>query len=413
MDLYKTEKRIKSAKERFSSTCEKCFNLIEKFERTLKINDYSNKRILKYWITLRTLHNLDNKCFEDRNRKDIEEIIIKIDATDWSQYTKSDMKKILRFFYRWMLKGTIEDEYPDIVKGIKTRIKKNNQTPPEQILTKEEINLMVNRASNPRDKALVSILYESGCRISELLHMKIMDINFDEFGCHIMVSGKTGWRRARIIDYSKNLMSWLDIHPLKANRDSYVWTNLQNLKDLITPNAVNKLLKNLAGQIGITKPVNPHAFRHARATHLAKHLPEAVMKQLFGWTNDSKMAAVYNHLSGKDVDDALLRLHGIKKEDTEETKKPNMRICSKCGTSNSILSHFCKKCNTPLDLKFMIEVDNRRKELDDFMKEFLVYLSNKNENFKQIFRDFVKERKYDSLFEELSEFSKIQQNEVR
>lgn len=47
------------------------------------------------------------------------------------------------------------------------------------------------------------------------------------------------------------------------------------------------------------------------------------MKQFFGRTNDSRMAAVYSHLSGKDVDQALLRLHGIKVEEVKDEKNEN------------------------------------------------------------------------------------------
>ncbi len=80
------------------------------------------------------------------------------------------------------------------------------------------------------------------------------------------------------------------------------------------------MLKDATKKADISKREHAHAFRHARATHLAKVFPEAVMKQMFGWTNDSDMAAVYYHLSGKDVDEALLKLYGIKIENTEEIK---------------------------------------------------------------------------------------------
>jgi len=42
------------------------------------------------------------------------------------------------------------------------------------------------------------------------------------------------------------------------------------------------------------------------------------MKELFGWTKDSKMASIYTHLSGKDVGEVLLKLHGVKIEEIKE-----------------------------------------------------------------------------------------------
>jgi integrase/ribosomal protein L40E len=398
MDLYKTEKRVLSTKKKFKDICKNCFSLVEKFERSLKLNNYSSMRILKYWNSLRSLHSQIGKCFDKATKEDLEKTVIKIDSKNWSEWTKSDTKKIMKFFYRWLVNNTLEGDYPDIVKWIKTTMKRNNKKIPEEILTKEEIKLMADSANNPRDKALILILYESGCRVSELLGMKIKNITFDQFGCYILVSGKTGWRRVRIIDYSKDLLNWLDIHPLKNDQNAHVWINLENLKDLISPSAVNKILKNSAKKCNISKPIHAHAFRHARATHLAKQLPEAVMKKFFGWTNDSNMASVYYHLSGKDIDDALLKIHGIKAEEIKEEKNIGIKICQKCGENNSMLSHFCKKCNSPLDLKIMIEIDEYRKKFDEMLKDFLVYYAEKDKNFKKVFVQFVKEKKAEDLF---------------
>ncbi|MEM5844131.1 MAG: site-specific integrase [Candidatus Aenigmatarchaeota archaeon] len=398
-DLYNREAKILSIKQKFKDLCPECFNVVEKFEHTLKLNNYSTGRIEKYWSFLKTIHSMIG-CFEKARKENIEDFVIKVDNNEeWSDWTKYDFKRIIKIFYRWLSNKSLEGEYPEIVKWIKPKIKKNNSKPPEQVLTKEEIELLANNTKNIRDKALVLTLYESGCRIGELLNMKIKDVAFDQLGCYILVSGKTGWRRVRIIEYSKALLEWLDFHPFKNNPESYVWISLEkpSPEKRIKPNAVNSLLKDLAKKCNITKPIHPHAFRHARATHLAKHLPEAIMKEHFGWTRDSKMASVYYHLSGKDVDEALLKMHGIKVEEVKG-EKVGIRVCQRCGENNSILSHFCKKCGSPLDLKIMLEVDEERRKLNEFLRDFLVYYAEKDKNFKKIFTQFVKERNAESLF---------------
>jgi integrase/ribosomal protein L40E len=349
---------------------------------------------------LRRIHELLGTCFENAERRHLEALVIRIDQNNaWSDWTKSDFKRIVKFFYRWLKFGNLEGDYPDIVKWIKPKMKRNNSKTPEQILTKEEIELMASKANNIRDKALVLILYESGCRIGELLNMKIKDVAFDNYGCYVLVSGKTGWRRVRIIEYSKDLLAWLDSHPFKNNPESYVWISLEEPEpeNTLRPESVNNLLKSLAKKANISKRVHNHAFRHARATHLAKYLSEAIMKQHFGWTQDSKMASVYYHLSGKDVDEALLKLHGLKPEETKE-ETPKIKICPRCGEANSILSHFCKKCNAPLDLPTMLEVEDQRKQLDEFLRDFLLFYSQQDPKFKKAFVKFVKERKAESLF---------------
>jgi integrase/recombinase XerD len=399
-DLYERERKILSIKEKFKEECSKCFKLLERFEHVLRINNYSVGRIEKYWCFLRRIHKELGVCFEEVKRSDIENLIVKIDSNhEWSEWTKHDFKRITKFFFRWLRFGNLEGAYPDEVKWIRSKMKRSNSKTPEQILTKQEIELMASKTNSIRDKALVLILYESGCRIGEFLNMKIKDIAFDSYGCYILVSGKTGWRRVRIIEYSKELLNWLDSHPFKNNPESYVWINLENPSpnDRIKPATVNKMLKDLAKKCNIAKPIHPHAFRHARATHLAKYLPEAVLKELFGWTKDSKMASVYNHLSGKDVDEALLKLHGIKIEEIKE-EKAGIKICQRCGEANSILTHFCKKCNAPLDFKLILEVEEHKRKLNEFLRDFLVYYAEKDPRFKKAFVEFVEQRNAFDLF---------------
>ncbi|MEM7826047.1 MAG: tyrosine-type recombinase/integrase, partial [Candidatus Aenigmatarchaeota archaeon] len=327
MDFYNREAKVLSLKEKLSKACPSCFRLLEKFEHELKLNNYSIGRIEKYWSFLKTIHEKLGVCFDKAEKGDLERLVIEVDSNNkWSEWTKIDFKRIIKFFYRWLKNGSLEGEYPSIVKWIKVKMKRNNQKVPDQVLTKEEVELLASKAGNLRDRALVLVLYESGCRIGEFLNMRIKDISFDQYGCYIMVSGKTGWRRVRIVEYSKDLLKWLDSHPFKSDPEAYVWVNLENFGKVISPNAVNRLLKNLARKSGIAKPIHPHAFRHARATHLAKQLPEAIMKEYFGWTMDSKMASVYYHLSGRDVDEALLKAYGYKVEKEEEKQIP-LRVC--------------------------------------------------------------------------------------
>ena len=75
------------------------------------------------------------------------------------------------------------------------------------------------------------------------------------------------------------------------------------------------MLHVTAIRAGIAKRVNPHSFRHARASNLANFLTEAQMKEYLGWVGDSRMASTYVHLSGRNIDNALFKLNGIKTED--------------------------------------------------------------------------------------------------
>lgn len=388
---------------------------ISRLKNTTKILDVNKELILEFLefakangampATLRnliwsymTVASIVNKPFPDATYDDIVKIVAEIENRYKSEKTKTALKSNLKMFYRWLRKTK---DYPPEVDWIRINHKQVSNKLPEEILTEEEIVKMANASLNPRDKALVLILYESGCRIGELLSLKIKNVQFDDYGCVLIVpKGKTGSRRVRIIKYAKELLHWLDVHSLKNDPESYVWISLGvNTKNqLVSYVAIEYVLKRLAKKVGITKKVNPHSFRHARATHLAPHLQPPIMNEFFGWSKDSRMSSVYYHLSGKNVDEALLRMYGLKPQEDEETKTVTIRTCAKCGEVNSILAHFCKKCNAPLDLKIMLEVDSKRKEFDNFIRDFLVVLAERDKNIKRIFKEMVKERKLEHLF---------------
>jgi len=282
----------------------------------------------------------------------------------WSPATKHDYKVILKKFYK-SLGGS--EEFPDQVKWIKPNFKKNNHKLPEELLTEEDVRKLVEAAGHPRDKAFILVLYESGCRIGEILNLRIKNVLFDENGAVLLVNGKTGQRRVRIIASAPLLSVWLNNHPFRESPDSPLWivVGTKNHSQPLTYPSVATQLRKIAKRAGIKKKVNPHAFRHARATFLANNLTEAQMKEYFGWVQSSGMAAVYVHLSGRDVDNAILRLNGLEVAEKKENESLKIRNCARCMERNSSLSKFCSRCGSPLDIKIAIELDEKRKTGDE------------------------------------------------
>jgi ribosomal protein L40E len=232
---------------------------------------------------------------------------------------------------------------------------------------------MAEVARTPRDRALILVLYESGCRIGEMLSLKLRNVQFDDYGAVLTVSGKTGMRRVRVIASSPALANWISIHPLRDFPDASLWVSSgTNSRDKpLKHRTATELLKTLAGKAGIKKRIYPHLFRHSRATHLANHLTEAQMKQYFGWVQSSDMASTYVHLSGRDVDGALLKLNGIVTNEEENEEKFKVLICPRCKVKNSPASKFCNACGICLDMKTAVEIDNLRFKADTLMNELI------------------------------------------
>jgi len=367
-DYERTEKRILD-RIRSSSIDEGNKKALLNFHRECVIQGLSKARIVKYLDTLYRITEWLNKPFEEVRRDDIADLVQRIESNGYSEWTKHDYKVILKIFFRWFRRT---DDYPDEVKWIITT-PKNKRKLPEELLSPEDIRKLVDAADNLRDKALVLVLYESGCRIGELLTLQLKHVQFDKYGAVLLVNGKTGQRRVRVILSASKLNQWVENHPLRDDPNAPLWvtigTNSRN--KALTYRSATEVLKKLVKKAGIKKRVYPHLFRHSRATHLANYLTEAQMKQYFGWVQGSDMASVYVHLSGRDVDNALLKLNGI--EVNEEKKEQELRplICPRCKARNSPDAKFCSNCGLCLDPKTAVRIDELREKADRLMKELI------------------------------------------
>jgi len=130
--------------------------------------------------------------------------------------------------------------------------------------------------------------------------------------------------------------------------------------------ALAKILKVAAGKAGLKKRITPHKLRHSRATFLASRLTEAQMNQIFGWKQGSEMPSIYVHLSGRDVDDAILGVYGLKKTE-EEKPKLTPRICPRCNRSNTYDGKFCSRCGLALDINAAAQIEDARRRTDGIM----------------------------------------------
>jgi integrase/recombinase XerD len=370
--IYNYENRINRTLDRIhnSKIDEKSKKQLEDFYRECIIQGLSKARIAKYLDTLGRIAKWLNKPFAEVQKEDLMSLVQKIESGDYSDWTKHDYKLILKIFYKWLKKT---EDYPEIVKWISTRVRNNNHVLPEEVLTEEDIQKLAEYTSNLRDKAFVLVLYESGCRIGELLSLKIRNVQFDDYGAVLIVSGKTGDRRVRIIFSVPKLASWIENHPQRESPDAPLWVCLgtRNRGTVLSYASAKSMLKDIAQKGGLKKRIYPHLFRHSRATYLANHLTEAQLKHHFGWVQSSKMAATYVHLSGREIDSALLMLQGIKVDEDKDETQLKVISCPRCKNENSPTSKFCNVCGYCLDTKTAVEMDQLREKADGLMNELV------------------------------------------
>lgn len=332
----------------------------------------SKGRLCKLMYVTRYLGGYLGKPFIAASKMDIQNVVAQIERNDaYSDWTKYDFKVILKKLYKW-LKGN-DELYPDEVRWIKPRIRGGKRILPDDLITYDDVKKMAEVADHPRDKAFVMVLYESGCRVGEMLSIHLKSVQFDEFGAVLRVTGKTGDRRVRIVSCAPLLAAWIDVHPDRSNPEAMLWAGRYDRYCDIVPtyNTITERLRTLATKAGIRRRVYPHLFRHSRATSLAGKLTEAQMKEHFGWVQSSKMASVYVHLSGRDVDNAILQTYGMAPIENKKDEKLSPKNCSRCSFVNSTIAKFCSKCGYVLSAETVYQVENERQKADEIMNKLM------------------------------------------
>jgi integrase len=350
----------------------------------------SHGRVSKVVYCLRSLAKWLNMPFGKATKDDLITLVGGLEANPkYSEYTRLDFKIVLKMFYKW-LKGD-DETFPPEISWLKPKLKNEKHKLPEDLLTEDEVLRIVNQAENPRDKAFVLVLYESGCRIGELLTLSMQNVKFDQYGAVLRVTGKTGDRRVRVISSAPALALWIDNYKRRDDPKAPLWPpkspkwKTKNKIECLDHRSVYELLRTLANKAGIKKHVHPHLFRHSRATALASKLTEAQMKEHFGWVQGSDMASTYVHMSGRDVDNALLKIQGLVHDETDQEDKIKAKNCQRCKERNSPVSKYCTRCGLPLDENLIVTLEKDRQATDGIMNRLMQDNEFKDMMMKKIF----------------------------
>ncbi|PJB98589.1 MAG: integrase, partial [Nitrosopumilales archaeon CG_4_9_14_0_8_um_filter_34_10] len=194
------------------------YALIEKYDRQMVTDTLGHATRRKNLEVILSLSRLIKKDWNDVTHDDISKLVYDI-MTKYSKngqesHSTWDHKKILKIFFRWMKLGS--RSYQDVgnppetdkikLKSVKNKIIR------EQLLTDDDLVLLLRSSRNTRDKAMISVAYESGCRPGELLSLKVKHVKIDQYGAMLSVDGKTGARNIRIVKSVPHLMQWIDAH---------------------------------------------------------------------------------------------------------------------------------------------------------------------------------------------------------
>lgn len=346
-------------------------NIIKDFHERLVAENLSPARILIYLQKTKKICNFIPKSFNNWTETDLRKFIFLAKDKKWSDVTVdfhlTTLKKLSRTVPN--LEFTRSFKY-------KVRKKKFSKFMPSE----EHVQNMVKAVENTRDKAFISMLYETGFRPGDILSLRKKDIQFDQYGCKLFPDGKTGEYVSRLIDSVHHLSNYLNSKLQNLNDEDYIWLKLTG-KDSKEPAdwiTMNRVIKRAAIKIGVNQPITMYSFRHARTTQLLKEgYPTTFVNKVMGRKANSKEIEAYEHLTFQDIDDVLLSKKGLKKI-VQIDNKPKQ--CARCEYVNPKESKFCNRCSGILDIKTAQEVMESSKKPDDTMN-----LLMQDQEFKDMF----------------------------
>jgi integrase len=326
--------------------------ILEAYFRKQELKQLQSSSILdKAWRVYYLLKFLKFKDARTIIKDDIEDYIIWRRKNVAPRTLQGDMIE-LRIFFRFLDPAKEAAFFPADERMQKPKIKFPDP------LNRNEIQLLVNACDTVRDRALITFFWDTGCRLDEALSLNVGEVHFDQYGGSVRINGKTGERENWLIDCIPDLQAWVNMHPMKGDPKAplfITYTRFGFGARRLKARTVENFCKTIQKNAGVTTRVNPHAFRHARATDRAREgFTEMELRIMFGWSKSSNMPATYIHLSGADVKKKIMQKAGLQEVETPAGERPLDPIkCPRCGLLNPRGYYTCSRCNTPLSSEAM------------------------------------------------------------
>ena len=275
---------------------------------------YSSYTVINYKKDLELFKSfLDIECI-----KDIKEIDYKVMRNYLSflydkKYSKATISRqisTIRSFYKYLLKEKKVNKNPMIF----IQNPKLDKKLPQFLYQNElELLLKIPGTDTPigiRDSLILEFFYSTGVRVSELINVKLSDINYDNKTVKIFGKGSKE-RYVLFGDYLKDLLNLYlkDARPiiLKDKKSEYLFLNHNGVK--LTDDGIRVIINSILKKGHADFHISPHVLRHTFATHLLDNGAELkCVQELLGHVNLST-TQIYTHVSNERLRQVYLAAH--------------------------------------------------------------------------------------------------------
>lgn len=256
---------------------------LEKIETELKISKNSKYTVRNYVKANSELLNFLNKSPEEISKDDVKSYMAK-------RLSEKSVSSTILFL------AAIKYAYTNILEKDPTasikRPKKERKIP--SVLSKQEIKKLLGVISNSKSKLMVSLIYACGFRVSELVNLKILDIDLiEKIGYVRQGKGK----KDRVFNIPEFLLEELQEQVKKQEGKEFLFTS--NSGKMTTRN-IQKIVSSASKRAGLNN-VHCHTLRHSFATHLLEdNVDIRKIQELLGHS-DLSTTQIYTHVSAEEL----------------------------------------------------------------------------------------------------------------
>ena len=246
-------------------------NIILQTENLLKLRNYSVKTRKSYLLYIKQYLNFVKKKNFKNKQEAVEKFLLeKVEKNNSSQTINLALNAV-KFFYKEVLKN---DEKIDL------KFTKRSKKLPV-VLSKKEIEKILENISNQKYKLAVALAYAGGLRISEIQNLKVKDVDLAELVIHIKnAKGK----KARITVFPEKLKT--DLQNLTAGKSGNDFVFSSNRGGKLTTRSFQAVFKKALKNAEIKKEATFHSLRHSFATHLLENGTDVrYVQKLLGHAN--------------------------------------------------------------------------------------------------------------------------------
>ena len=203
----------------------------------------------------------------------------------------------IHFFYRYVLRVPWD---PDKV----PRMKRDIFLP--TVLTRAEVFELLNAETDLKYKSMYTLMYSSGLRLSEVIHLHYEDISRKTMLIHVR---KSKSRQDRYVILSKAALATLTEYWQKCGKPTGILFPSRWTGDYLSPSSVEQKLRDCVKKTSITKRVTPHSLRHTFATAMLNNDAELeAVKQLLGHESLAT-TEIYTHTSFEELKKVYKQAH--------------------------------------------------------------------------------------------------------